>query len=142
MDAHELFRQRSREAAIEILSLFDRISRLTARARRAAARDEPRALARVLDRRQVLYAEAAERVHRLGVLCRDCPGRAADLLSPVLARVRRAAAQVQAENEDLASLLAGRREQVTEAILRADAASRAATAYRPASRFARLDLTH
>lgn len=142
MDPRELLRQRSRETAIEILSLFDRISRLTGRARGAATRAELETLAEVLDQRQHLFAEAAGQVRRLAALRREAPADEEASLAPVLARVRQVAGEVHRENEELASHLARHRDAVTESIARSNVAARAATAYRAVLRFPRLDLRH
>ena len=141
MGRDSLLLQRSRETAIEILSLFDRISRLTGRAHGAAQRSELKIVQELVDQRQSLFAEAAEQVHQLGVLRAQSSAAEAGGFARMLERIGVAAREVQAENEALAACLAAQRDEVTEAMERSNTATLARVAYRRASLRPRVDLT-
>lgn len=123
---------------MEILSLFDQISRLTTSALTAADHADIEAITRILDERQLLFGEVIGQVRRLAVLREECSAREAPEFDQLTTMIDQIAREIQEIDEFLAARLAEQGNRVTA--VWTNSAARAHQAYRQVPWQHRLDL--
>jgi hypothetical protein len=123
---------------MEILSLFDRISRLTTSALTAADHADLEVITRILDERQLLFGDVIGQVRRLAVLREECSARETPDFDRLATAIDQIAHEIQEIDEFLAARLAEQGNRVTA--VWTNSAARAHQAYRHVPWQHRLDL--